>query len=417
MKILEWIEKYRETHKTKIEQVRLGDLNDWQLENGIIKRKDNAFFTIFGIKSEDYPFEENEAPIINQPEIGILGFIVSGEKILLHAKSEPGNMNVTQIGPSVQATESNYKAKHGGKGTNYLNLFLDEKRPKLISIRQSEQGTRFLNKYNLNAVVEVRENEIEINNKKYKWFHLEEVISELNIDFLFNTDFKSVISNLLESGILKEKSARHSPLLDSYFKNVGENCDDIINSIQAKREKLQFSIKQIPLNELRDWQIDDTGIIPKRNNGFGIGYFDVSMGDREVAKWGQPLATKTSKESIILFATIINGEYRFIFKERMELGFKNFMQLGPTLQVEEGDKINIPDKHVLLAAWKQSEEGGRFYQNISEYKICLIDQVDHFQKSDQYYTLNVFQICKLLKTEGVFTNESRSLIAGLLTLI
>jgi oxidase EvaA len=418
MNILNWINKYRETHKTEIKQVNLGDLKDWHFENGIIKRQDSAFFTICGIESDNYPSENNELPIIDQPEIGILGFIVTkgenGMQILLHAKTEPGNVGVTQVGPSVQATESNYKVKHGGKKTNYLDLFLDDSHPKSISIKQSEQGTRFLNKYNLNAVVEVKESEIDINEKKYKWFYLDEVIKELNTDFLFNTDFKSVISNLLENRIIKEGGGRHSPLLNSYFNNIGANCDDIIKSVEKKRVELKFDIKQIPLNELKGWQIDDTGVIPKKDNSFGIGYFNVSIGDREVAKWGQPLVTKTNEEHIILLAIKINDEYRFIFKERMELGFKNYMQLGPTFQYE--NEIDLKN-YELLARWKQSEEGGRFYQNISDYKICLTGDINSLKKSDGLHIMNLHQICSLLKIQGIFTNEARSLIAGLLTLI
>ncbi|MBU0577753.1 NDP-hexose 2,3-dehydratase family protein [Patescibacteria group bacterium] len=416
MNILNWINAYRNALDTTVDQVNLSDLTDWHYEDGEIKRKDSAFFTVVGIKSDDYPLEENELPIINQPEIGILGFLINhgddGARILLHAKSEPGDVGITQIGPSVQATESNYKVKHGGKSTNYLNFFLDDKHPKPVNIKQSEQGTRFLNKYNLNAIIEIQEDEIEISNKKYKWFGLNDVISELNTDYLFNTDFRSVISHLLEKRILEKE--KRTPLLNSYFSNTENDVENIINSIEEKRGKLQFDIKQVPLDELNNWDMNDTGIVPKKKNSFGFGYFNISMIDREVKKWGQPLVTKTSEENIVLLASKTNDEYHFIFKERMELGFKNYMQLGPTFQVE--GELDLPENEIL-AEWKQSEEGGRFFQNISKYKICLTNQIDFYKQSDEYYILNVFEICSLLKTQGIFTNEARSAISGLLPLL
>jgi len=115
--------------------------------------------------------------------------------------------------------------------------------------------------------------------------------------------------------------------------------------------------------------------------------------------------------------TLINNEYYFIFKAKTEIGFANFVQLGPTFQVENEKELNIPlNNSKTLIEFKQSEEGGRFFQNISHYKIALTKDINDYESSDEYYVLNVFQICELLKVEGIFTNESRTLIASLLTI-
>jgi NDP-hexose 2,3-dehydratase len=58
-------------------------------------------------------------PIIHQPEEGILGFLARELDGLLHflvqVKAEPGNVNVVQISPTVQATRSNYLHVHNGE--------------------------------------------------------------------------------------------------------------------------------------------------------------------------------------------------------------------------------------------------------------------------------------------------------------
>ncbi|WP_204311049.1 NDP-hexose 2,3-dehydratase family protein, partial [Stenotrophomonas maltophilia] len=57
-------------------------------------------------------------PFIEQREIGTLGFLArrtaDGLALLLHAKAEPGNVGIAQIGPTCQATASNRDRVHGG---------------------------------------------------------------------------------------------------------------------------------------------------------------------------------------------------------------------------------------------------------------------------------------------------------------
>ena len=107
---------------------------------------------------------EWDQPIINQPEIGFLGFIVKKFNGVMHflmqAKIEPGNLNIVQLSPTLQATRSNYTRVHGGKSPNYLEYFNGEKEVYvLVDQLQSEQGARFLHKRNRNIIVEINEDE------------------------------------------------------------------------------------------------------------------------------------------------------------------------------------------------------------------------------------------------------------------
>ena len=91
-----------------------------------------------------------DQPLIVQDEIGILGFIV--KKIdgilyfLVQAKIEPGNINIIQLSPTLQATKSNYQLKHGGGEPDYMHYFFNVSKENLLfDVLLSEEGTRFFN--------------------------------------------------------------------------------------------------------------------------------------------------------------------------------------------------------------------------------------------------------------------------------
>ena len=113
-----------------------------------------------------------------QNENGILGIIRkkfnNNYKYLLQAKLEPGNINHLQISPTVQATESNYKRVHGGKKTLFLEYFTKKKF--IIKSKQSEQGLRYLNKFNTNYLVETNKH-LKLP-KHFRWF------SKLELNYL-----------------------------------------------------------------------------------------------------------------------------------------------------------------------------------------------------------------------------------------
>ena len=72
----------------------------------------------------------------------------------MQAKPEPGNINKLQFSPTVQATKSNYSRVHSGKKVNYINFFKNLKKKNiLVNSIQSEQGGRYLFKYNRNLMI------------------------------------------------------------------------------------------------------------------------------------------------------------------------------------------------------------------------------------------------------------------------
>ena len=143
-------------------------------------------------------------PIINQPEIGILGIVV--KKIhgiyyfLMQAKAEPGNIDGYQISPTVQATKSNYTKVHGGKLPLFVELFLERHKRTDIQIiaegLQSEEGARFWKKNNLNIIIEVPATELCDTPDEFCWMTLGQLKDLLTRDNIVKCCSRSVLSCL-----------------------------------------------------------------------------------------------------------------------------------------------------------------------------------------------------------------------------
>ena len=162
--VLTWMKKQNDEVQSQINQIPISELRGWKYRDDRIRHDSNRFFSIDGIHIETNYRDVNcwDQPIINQPEIGFLGFAVKKFSGILHflmqAKIEPGNLNIVQLSPTLQATRSNYTRVHKGASPKYLEYFTGEKDVTvLVDQLQSEQGARFLHKRNRNIIVEVDE--------------------------------------------------------------------------------------------------------------------------------------------------------------------------------------------------------------------------------------------------------------------
>ena len=138
-----------------------------------------------------------EQPIVNQPEIGVLGILAKRFDGVLHfllqAKMEPGNIDLVQLSPTVQATRSNYTRVHGGKRPRYLDFFLQRGVNRvLVDQLQSEQGLFFLRKRNRNIIVETRE-DVPLHDD-FHWLTLGQIKRLMQEPHTVNMDTRTVIA-------------------------------------------------------------------------------------------------------------------------------------------------------------------------------------------------------------------------------
>ena len=97
-----WLEERRQAHRFAIRQVPLDGLRGWRSDatSGNLTHQSGKFFSVEGLKVvTTYPREAvYYQPIINQPEVGILGIVARRFGGVLHfliqAKMEPGNVNL-----------------------------------------------------------------------------------------------------------------------------------------------------------------------------------------------------------------------------------------------------------------------------------------------------------------------------------
>ena len=183
--------------------IELEKIRDWYFDPGQnLRHSSGKFFSIEGIQikvSSESGTKEWNQPIINQPEIGILGIICQNHSgilyFLMQAKMEPGNVNKAQLSPTLQATRSNFTQVHKGKKPPYLEYFQSLNGKKIIVDQlQSEQGARFLKKRNRNMIIEINPDEkIELL-ANYCWLTLGQLKALLEKDNIVNMDARTVLS-------------------------------------------------------------------------------------------------------------------------------------------------------------------------------------------------------------------------------
>ena len=183
--ISEWYEKVIEKNEMTIEEIPLSECKKWVVDKDKIHHESGEFFSIKGLRVKTNIRECKKGwdqPIIKQTGFdgGILGILRKRfdgvPHYLLEAKSEPGNPNMVQISPTLQATFSNINAVHLGNVPNYLHFFQNAEKIGKIHYKKwlAEDGGRLYNKRNLNMLIEVDE-PIEIVNDNFIWMSLYQI--------------------------------------------------------------------------------------------------------------------------------------------------------------------------------------------------------------------------------------------------
>ncbi|MFH0948825.1 MAG: NDP-hexose 2,3-dehydratase family protein [Elusimicrobiota bacterium] len=428
--ILDWLRRKNDQVRTVVEQVPLDKMDKWSFDSktGNIEHQSKRFFSIEGIRVETnwgkVPFWEQ--PIINQPEIGYLGILTKKIGGILHflmqAKIEPGNINIVQLSPTLQATKSNYTRVHKGKSPLYIEYFNGEKTVNiLIDQLQSEQGARFLKKRNRNIIIEVPENENLPEYDNFIWLTLGQLKKLIAQDNIVNMDARTVVSGI-HYGRVNDNLV--NPLLkgDSSLSDF----DDIIPWITRLKSKYELNVKSISLKSVANWGYDGLAYTHREGKYFSVIGVRVEIDSREVISWNQPMI-KPAQEGLVAFIIKkINGVYHFLTQAKIEAGNFDILELAPTVQCLTGNyrsgynEYSVPFINDVLSASKkqiwysahQSEEGGRFYkeQNLN----MIIESKDDFpiEVPENYCWLTFNQLLTFIKFNNYLNIEARSLLSA-----
>lgn len=434
-----WIEQRNRDVEVKVEKIPFSQLEMWHSEpDGSIHHDSGRFFSIVGIDVKtDYGINNHwRQPIILQPEVGYLGILtkeIDGVLYcLMQAKIEPGNVNCVQISPTLQATKSNYSCVHFGKSPNYLEYFINTKSENIILDQlQSEQGARFMRKRNRNIIIKVDEDIPVL--EDFRWMTLGQIKELMRYDNVVNMDTRTVLSGLKISDYV-------TPMNE--FKGMSQFGKDMIlssstnHSYISMREHLSWLailkakydlfVDFCPINEMPGWKKTETEIVRNDEKYFKIIGVNVTISNREVASWCQPLVEPMQQGLCAFLIKKINGVYHFLVQAKLECGNFDVMELAPTVQCLTG---HIPDQEKLqpefykyIANAKsdqiifdtlQSEEGGRFYKE--QNRNIMIEVGDEFptELPERYTWMTLRQIYDFLKFNNYLNIQARSLISAI----
>ena len=203
-----WYTDIVERGDMKVEEIPLNECKEWIFGEDKIYHASGEFFTIKGLRVKTNIREAKKGwdqPIIEQTGFdgGILGILrkrFNGiPHYLMEAKSEPGNPNMVQISPTLQATFSNINAAHLGNVPNYLHFFENPEKHGKIYYKKwlAEDGGRLYNKRNLNMIIEVEEDyKITFANENFIWMSMYQIKQCLQKDAWVANSVRSIISHL-----------------------------------------------------------------------------------------------------------------------------------------------------------------------------------------------------------------------------
>ena len=445
---IDWIVEQNKKIKVTIERINFSDMNLWAFDKdqSAIRHDTGKFFSIEGIHVKTNWGNKNEwqQPIINQPEIGYLGCITKEFNGVLHfllqAKIEPGNVNHVQLSPTLQATKSNYTRAHKGKSPAYLDLFINAQPDQiLLDQLQSEQGARFLRKRNRNIIIKIEE-EIELLDN-FIWLTLAQIKVLMTHDNLVNMDTRTVISGIpfgnyvseeiallnflesKESQDIIEKQLLRSTLLNGVALHT---LDNIHSFITHQKCKYDLEVSTTSLAKLEDWIIEKDRIRHVQNRFFKIIAIKVSISNREVVSWTQPMVEPAQQGLCAFVAKEIKGVLHFAVQSKMECGNFDIIEFAPTVQCLTGNYRNslsgkLPFLDYVLNAKKeqivfdtlQSEEGGRFYKEQNRNMLIIAEDELPIELPENYIWMTVNQLQTFIQFNNYINIQARTLLAAI----
>ena len=437
--IHQWIERRNREVEVKVERIPFSEMKMWHSEDdGSIRHDSGRFFSIVCIDvNTDYGDNYHwRQPIILQPEVGYLGILTKEIEgvlyCLMQAKIEPGNVNCVQISPTLQATKSNYSCVHSGKSPNYLEYFVNAKPENIILDQlQSEQGARFMRKRNRNIIIKVDEDVPVL--EDFRWMTLGQIKELMHYDNMVNMDTRTVLSGLKISdyvtpldGLKGMSRFGKDMILSSETNHAYISTRDHLSWLTGLKAKYDLFVDYCPVLDMPGWEKTETEIVRHDKKFFRIIGVNVTISNREVASWCQPLVEPMQRGLCAFIIKKNNGVYHFLVQAKLECGNFDVIELAPTVQCLTGNVydeniykpdfaeyvLNAPKEEVIFDTL-QSEEGGRFYKEQNRNMIIEVGNDFPLELPERYTWMTLRQIYKFLRFNNYLNIQARSLISAL----
>jgi oxidase EvaA len=434
--INQWIEERNKNLKVNIEKVDFSYDGFWYYDErkGYIRNLNDSFFQLAGYQEIEEDRIVGEQPIILQNEIGYLGIIckmIHGTlHFLMQTKIEPGNVNVIQLSPTIQATKSNFTRKHGGKAPAYLEYFENSQNHRVIVDQlQSEQSSRFYKKRNRNIIIMVDE-DLYIE-ESHKWMTLGQIKECLKIDNLVNMDTRTVLSCLPfeKEGLTEQETTEIEKLFSDkalyrsiFGLNDTEQFHRIFNRINDYKMYNLEKSRLLPLKSLKGWKMKKKEISCKTPYDFKVIYCRIEIEGREVRYWEQPLIEALGMAVFGIFTCVDEGVRKFLVKVKPEMGCFDSAELGPIVQLEPSNEKNtlndietlffdkLEKEEGVLKKIILSEEGGRFYHEQNQNVIIEINKDEIKELPKDFFWMTYADLNKIIQFNNCVNIQLRNLL-------
>ncbi len=185
-------------------------------------------------------------------------------------------------------------------------------------------------------------------------------------------------------------------------------------------------VSKIDLKKLDKWCYTENEIHHIDHKYFKIIAVDVTIDNREVVNWSQPMVEPAQEGLCAFVCKEIDGLMYFVVQAKLECGNYDTIELAPTVQCLTGnykktDKNKLPFLDYVLNAPKeqvvfdtmQSEEGGRFYKEQNRNMLVMADETISETLPEHYIWMSLNQMYEFIKFNNYLNIQARSLIAAI----
>lgn len=443
--VLDWVKSRARLNEYSVLLKPLDELRGWSFDSatGNLMHVSGKFFRVEGldIQINTDTVKSWQQPIINQPEIGVLGFIAQNFNGVLHflvqAKMEPGNINFIQISPTVQATRSNYTQVHGGSRPAFIEYFLEKNEGRvLVDQLQSEQGTRYLKKRNRNMIVQMPDDFLVSYSDDYKWVTVGQLQRLMRFPNLVHLDCRSILGSLSyrvndqqQRLYLKSSQAEFSGRVRASIcaENAEFDVPAVLSWLTRLKCQVEVNTRLLPLNKVSGWGLTNGVIRHESGCFFSVVGVEVTASNREVAGWCQPLIQSVDGGIIGLATQVREGILHFLIQGRVEPGLIDILELAATVQCTPANYLNgahspLPAFVELFQSESQasirfdsilSDEGGRFYHSKQRHLVVELDTGFNLDLPHNYCWMTLRQIQECAQFSNLVNIELRSILSCL----
>ncbi|WP_131740847.1 NDP-hexose 2,3-dehydratase family protein [Actinomadura roseirufa] len=201
--ILSWITETRSRHEVRARRVPLREAELWHRTPEAIEHESGLFFRVMGVSVEAGHREISrwDQPLIEPIGVGVNAFLVKRVEgvlhALVHARVQPGYLDVVELAPTVQCTPPNYAWLPAAARPPFLDDVLDAppERVRFASLL-SEEGGRFHHARNRYTIIETDADHAPDPGPDHRWLTLHQLVGLLRHSHYVNVEARSLVACL-----------------------------------------------------------------------------------------------------------------------------------------------------------------------------------------------------------------------------